>query len=71
MAWAAFVLVNLLPALATGGLMSAGRVSSALFPAFLWLASVVPVRHRFGWLAAFAAMQGFGAALFYTWRPLY
>ena len=29
-----------------GGLLSIGRVTSTLFPAFLWLAAVVPARHR-------------------------
>ena len=70
-AYSAFVLVGILPPLADGGLMSAGRFSSVLFPAFLWLASVVPPRHRAGWIAGFAAMQAFAAALFYTWRPLF
>jgi hypothetical protein len=42
-----------------------------MFPAFLWLARAVPVRHRAGWIAGFAALQAFNAALFYTWRPLF
>ena len=33
------MLINILPALATGGLLSAGRFSSVLFPAFVWLAA--------------------------------
>jgi hypothetical protein len=70
-AYAAFILVNILPPLADGGLMSAGRFSSVLFPAFLWLATAVPLRSRAAWLTTFAAMQAFNAALFYTWRPLY
>ena len=70
-AYAAFILVTMLPPLSTGGLMSAGRFSSVLFPAFLWLAAVIPIRHRAGWVAAFAAFQAFNAALFYTWRPLF
>jgi hypothetical protein len=71
LAFAVFVLVNIVPPLAAGGLMSAGRFSSVLFPAFLWLASVVPDRHRAGWIAGFASLQAINAALFYTWRPLY
>ena len=71
LAYAAFILVSILPPLADGGLMSAGRLTSVLFPAFLWLATAVPARHRAGWIATFAAMQAFNAALFYTWRPLY
>lgn len=66
-----FMLINILPALASGGLLSAGRFSSVLFPAFIWLASAVPSNHRAGWFATFAALQAFNAALFYTWRPLF
>jgi hypothetical protein len=70
-AYAAFILINMLPPLASGGLLSAGRFSSVMFPAFLWLALVVPARHRAGWIAGFASLQAFNAALFYTWRPLF
>jgi hypothetical protein len=70
-AYSVFILINILPPLADGGLMSAGRFSSVLFPAFLWLGAAVPDRHRSGWIATFAALQAFNAALFYTWRPLY
>jgi hypothetical protein len=70
-AYAVFILVNMLPALASGGLLSAGRFSAVMFPAFLWLARVVPARHRPGWIGGFAALQAFSAVLFYTWRPLF
>jgi hypothetical protein len=42
-----------------------------LFPAFIWLATAIPASQRAGWIASFAALQAFGAALFYTWRPLF
>ena len=71
LAYGLFVVVNILPALANGGLLSAGRFSSVLFPAFIWLATVIPAPHRAGWIAVFAALQAFCAALFYTWRPLF
>ena len=70
-AYAVFILINILPPLSTGGLLSAGRLSSVLFPAFLWLAAAVAPQYRAGWIAAFAAFQAFNAALFYTWRPLF
>jgi hypothetical protein len=70
-AYGVFILVNILPPMAAGGMLSVGRFSSVLFPAFLWYATVVPERHRPGWLASFMAMQAFGAALFYTWHELY
>jgi hypothetical protein len=71
LAYAVFMLINILVPIADGGLLSAGRFSSVLFPAFLWLASAVPERHRAGWVATFAAGQAFNASLFYTWRQLY
>jgi hypothetical protein len=69
-AYALFVLINILPPLAAGGLMSAGRFSAVLFPVFIWFAAAVPDRHRPAWLAGFMALQALNAALFYTWRPL-
>ncbi len=70
-AYGVFMLINIVPALATGGLLSAGRFSAVLFPAFIWMATAVPANQRGGWIATFAAMQAFCAALFYTWRPLF
>jgi hypothetical protein len=71
LAYAIFILMNILPPLAAGGLISAGRFSSVLFPAFIWLGSVVPERQQPAWFAGFAAVQAFNAALFYTWRPMF
>jgi hypothetical protein len=69
--YAAMLLVNLLPPIAAGGLLSIGRVTSVLFPAFLWLGAAIPARHRGAWVALFACLQGFAAVMFFTWRPLY
>ena len=71
LAYAVFILINILPPLAEGGMLSAGRFSSVLFPAFIWLAGAVPARHRAGWVASFAANQALNATLFYTWRQLF
>ena len=71
LAYAVFILVNILPPLAAGGLLSAGRFASVLFPAFVWFAGAVPDRHRPAWLLGFMAMQTLNATMFYTWRPLY
>lgn len=73
LAYAVFILLSLLPALAEGGgrLLSAGRLSAVLFPAFIWFAGAVPARHRPGWIASFAANQALNASLFYTWRQLF
>lgn len=68
----ALVLVlNLVPSIASGGFLSVGRATAVLFPLFLWLADVVPARHRTAWVATFAGLQAFGAALFFTWRGFF
>jgi hypothetical protein len=71
LAYAVFILINILPPIAQGGLMSAGRFSSVLFPAFIWMAAAVPPPHRGGWIASFAALEALNAAMFYTWRQLF
>ncbi len=70
LAYAVFILINILPPLAAGGLLSAGRFSAVLFPAFVWYASVIKDRHRPAWLTSFMALQALNAALFYTWREM-
>jgi hypothetical protein len=70
-AYAWWMILNVWPSITAVNLISAGRYTAVLFPAFVWLAGAVPERHRGGWIAAFAALQAFGAAMFYTWRPLY
>jgi hypothetical protein len=68
--YALFIVIMTLPPIMYGGWLSAGRFSSVLFPAFVWLASVIPPSHRAGWLVGFSALQALCAAMFYTWRPL-
>ena len=68
-AYALFVIVNLAPALASGGLMSIGRFTSTLFPLFFALASLVPERHLTSVIVGFSVLQGLIAVLFFTWRP--
>jgi len=70
-ACAVFILVNMLPPLAAGGLLSAGRFSSVLFPAFVCLASALPMRQRSAWLTSFMALQALNAILFFTWREMF
>lgn len=38
---AALILVNVLPPLSFGGVLSMGRLTSVLFPTFLWLGRLV------------------------------
>ena len=70
-AYGALVAVLALPPVLIGGAMSMGRMTSVLFPMFIWLAAELPVKYRTGLLVAFATLQGFAAALYFTWRPLF
>ncbi len=70
-AWAAFILVNILPPLLSGGVLSMGRLTSTLFPIFLALAAIVSPRTGIAVAAGFGVIQGLAAALFFTWRELF
>ena len=69
--YAVFIVLNVLPPMSAGGMLSMGRVTSVLFPVFLWMGAAVPAHHRLGWITVFALLQGFVAVMFFTWRPLY
>jgi mannosyltransferase PIG-V len=69
--WGVFVLVNLLPPLLSGGVLSIGRLTSTLFPLFLALAVVIPSPSVPAWATAFGTAQGLCTALFFTWRDVY
>jgi hypothetical protein len=71
LAWVAFILINVVPPLFAGGLLSMGRLSATMFPVFIALAGTVPPRSLPAVVAAFATLQGLVAVLFYTWRSLY
>jgi Mannosyltransferase (PIG-V) len=71
MAYGVFVLLNLALPVVSGGLLSTGRFSSVLFPAFIWLAAVTRPSAAAAFLAVFAVGQGLIAALFFTWRPMF
>jgi hypothetical protein len=70
-AWTLFILINVLPPLFAGGLLSMGRLTATLFPAFLALGAVLSVRATPAVVAAFGILQGLVAVLFFTWRSLY
>ena len=70
-AYAMLIIINVLPPLMMGGLLSMGRVTSVLFPTFIWLAAVLPATQRYAWITVFATLQGLCALLFFTWYPLY
>ena len=69
--FAVFILITIVPPMSAGGLLSMGRVTSVLFPVFLWMGAAVPARHRVAWTCLFGVLQGFVAVMFFTWRPLY
>jgi hypothetical protein len=71
LAYSLFIAINILPPLVMGGMMSIGRMTSVLFPAFLWLAAAVPERQLPAVVLGFAIGQGLIAALFFTWRPVF
>jgi hypothetical protein len=66
-----FVIINIIPPLLAGGVLSMGRLTSTLFPIFLALAAILPRRFVLPFVTAFAIGQGLVAALFFTWRPLF
>jgi hypothetical protein len=71
LAYGALVAVNLFPPLLVGGMMSIGRMTSVMFPVFLWLGAKVTTDRLPAWTAVFAVLQGLVAVLFFTWRPAF
>ena len=69
--YAVFIVLNVLPPMSAGGMLSMGRVTSVLFPVFLWLGAAIPPPQRTAWIVVFAMLQGFVAMMFFTWRPLF
>lgn len=69
--YAVFIILNLLPPMSAGGMLSMGRVTSVLFPVFLWLGAAVPAHQRTAWIVGFAMLQAFVAVMFFTWRPVF
>jgi hypothetical protein len=70
-ALALFVLINVIPPMLAGGVLSLGRLSATLFPAFIALAAITSPRVTLALITAFAIGQGLAAAIFFTWRPLF
>ena len=71
LAYGALVVVMILPPLLMGGATSIGRMTSILFPLFIWLAAILREQHRIAVLTTFATLQGFAAVLFFSFRQLY
>jgi len=66
-----FVAINLIPPLWSGTTVSVARLTSTLFPIFLWLAISVRGEKRASLIGMSALLQGFFAVLFFTWRWFY
>jgi hypothetical protein len=71
LAYGAFVAINIFPPLLVGGMLSIGRMTSVLFPLFVWLGWRMPADYRTSVIVAFAMLQALIATLFYTWRPAF
>ena len=63
-----FMILNVGPPMLFGGFLSLGRVTSLLFPMFMYLALVLGDRQRQALAAGFAVVQGLAAVLFFTWH---
>ncbi len=70
-AFAAFILINVVPPMLAGGVLSMGRLTATLFPTFLALAAMLRPRAITPLVTCFAMGQGLAAVLFFTWRPLF
>jgi hypothetical protein len=71
LAYGAFLLLMIGPPLFRGGFLSLGRLTSTLFPLFLymgWRLRGTPLAVA---VMAFAAFQGLLAVVFFTWRPFF
>jgi hypothetical protein len=71
LAYSAFILFMLTPPLVVGGWLSMSRFTVVLFPLYVYLGIAVRERYRIPLMIAFAALQGFGTVLFFTWRPFF
>ena len=63
-----FMILSVGPPLVFGGFLSMGRVTSLLFPMFMYLALVLADRQRQALAVGFAVVQGLAAVLFFTWH---
>jgi len=71
LACALLMLLMTLPPLSAGGFLSLGRMTSTLFPIFLYLGWRLRGTSRAGIAMACALLQGFLAVCYFTWRPIF
>ena len=70
-AYGLFIALNIAPPLLRHGLMSLGRFSTVMFPAFAWLSWRVRGRARTWLILSCAVAQVVLGALFFTWHPIF
>ena len=70
-AWSAFLLVTVLPPLFMGGFLSMGRVTSTLFPVFIYLGMTIRREALTHVLLVAFGLQVILAAMHFTWRPVF
>lgn len=70
MAYAVWLVVSLVPAVAMHLFGSVGRYTAVLFPVFFWLATRIPASRVPGVAMAFAAGQIVLAVWFFLWHPV-
>ena len=70
-AYGIFLVLMVVPPILRGGFLSLGRLTSTLFPLFLYLGWLVRGSPRAALVTAFAGLQAFLALLFFTWRPFF
>lgn len=68
--YAVMIAINVLLPVLMGGVLSMGRLTSVMFPLFVWLGAAVPPQRRLPLVVAFAMAQALFAIAFFTWRPL-
>jgi hypothetical protein len=68
--YAVMIAINVLLPVLMGGVLSMGRITSVMFPLFVWLGAAVPAQRRLPLVIAFSMAQALFAIAFFMWRPL-
>ncbi len=69
--YAVLIAITILPPLSAGGFLSMGRITSTLFPVFVYLGWRLAPTTTWRVTAAWVALQGMLAAAFFTWREVF
>lgn len=69
--YALLIVITILPPLFAGGFLSMGRITSTLFPVFVYLAWRFSPPTTWKVAMSWVALQGMLAAAFFTWREVF